>query len=184
MDIKKMCKEKMKKVGKWANAHKKEIGVGILLAIGAGVTAYNVKKVIQGDFIDASRVLDSIGNDPEQGTTPSEEMLSAVVPDDFDYSGNTLTARELGWKMGVSAQEINKRLIEKGLAYRYPCGDITLTEEGKKVGEYKDKMTKHGYGFTNIEWCENIISLLFSEEEIAAEEEHQAKLAKIREQYS
>ena len=49
-----------------------------------------------------------------------------------------LTATKLGGKVGVSNREINRRLVDAGLAVRLPCGEYILTEQGKLMGESGD----------------------------------------------
>ena len=51
-------------------------------------------------------------------------------------------------------------------ADRHPCGDVIKTELGAKLGEEVVKTTRYGYTFSNIEWSESVIPLIFSEDEI------------------
>ena len=52
-----------------------------------------------------------------------------------------------------------------------------MTETGRLLGEETVKTTKYDYTFSNIEWDEKILELLFSQEELM---EHAAKEKKIR----
>ena len=57
-----------------------------------------------------------------------------------------------------------------------------MTEAGRLLGEETVKTTKYDYTFSNIEWDEEILELLFSKEELleitAKEERMQQILAK------
>ena len=81
--------------------------------------------------------------------------------------------------MLCSAQEINKRLIEKGLAERAINGVIYFTDAGEGLGEVTSKVTKYGYPFSNIEWDESVLSLIFSKDEFESVADKKAIIDEI-----
>lgn len=94
-------------------------------------------------------------------------------------TGEMLTATSIGDKMLVSAQEVNKRLIEKGLAERMPYG-VVATEAGSQFGREVVKTTRYGHTFSNFEWDSSLIDVLFSEDEFAHVAEVKQLLSGIR----
>ena len=102
----------------------------------------------------------------------ADNNASNVIPESFvkNLSGNKLTARKLGDQALCSAQEINKRIVAKGLATKLPCGDYQMTEVGKALGENTIKTNRYGITFMNIEWDEKVLELIFSPEELSKKE--------------
>lgn len=68
--------------------------------------------------------------------------------------------------MRCSAQKINKRLVSSGLIERLPCGQYVLTETGKLLGEYTTKTTRSRYTFSNIEWDDSVLGIIFNKNEL------------------
>lgn len=103
-----------------------------------------------------------------KAATAVKETVVPTIPKDVldNLTGNKLTARALGDKTGCTAQEINKRICTAGLAVKHPCGGYIMTEAGRLLGEETVKTTKYDYTFSNIEWDEEILELLFSKEEL------------------
>ena len=98
-------------------------------------------------------------------------------------TGSTLTAERLGQKIGVSNREVNRRLIEKGLAER--IGDsLYPTEAGKELGVFIDKTTRYGYSFSGLEWDECVANLIFTPEEFEAAAKRAEEVRKIMEGFS
>lgn len=158
----------------WVKEHKTvliAIGVG---AIGIFFVAKNWNS-IKGIFKASESAPCAI----EKAATAVKETVVPTIPNDVldNLTGNKLTARALGDKMGCTAQEINKRICTAGLAVKHPCGGYIMTEAGRLLGEETVKTTKYDYTFSNIEWDEKILELLFSKEELL---EHAAKEEKIR----
>lgn len=164
----------------WVKEHKTvliAIGVG---AIGTFFVAKNWNS-IKGLFKASESAPCAI----EKAATAVKETVVPTIPKDFldNLTGNKLTARALGDKTGCTAQEINKRICTAGLAVKHPCGGYIMTEAGRLLGEETVKTTKYDYTFSNIEWDEEILELLFSKEELleiaAKEERMQQILAKL-----
>lgn len=76
-----------------------------------------------------------------------------------------MTARELGKYTNRTAQEINKRLVAKGLVYS-SLGRYYLTELGERYGKKVVKVKRNNFVFANMEWELSVINLIFSEEEL------------------
>lgn len=96
-----------------------------------------------------------------------------------NLTGNKLTARALGDKVWCSAQKINKRIVDAGLAIKLPSGEYMMTEAGRMLGKDTWKTTAAGHSFSNIEWDEKILEVIFSPEElveIAAKQELARKI--------
>ena len=106
----------------------------------------------------------------------AEEIVAPIISSDTleNLTGNKFTARALGDKVWCSAQAINKRIVAAGLAVKLPCGEYMMTEAGRLLGQDTWKTTAAGHSFSNIEWDEKILEVIFSPEElldIAAKQE-------------
>lgn len=158
----------------WVKEHKTVLFVAGASVLGAIVVAKNWD-AIKGLFKTSESAPCAI----EKAATAVKETVVPTIPKDIldNLTGNKLTARALGDKMGCTAQEINKRICTAGLAVKHPCGGYIMTETGRLLGEETVKTTKYDYTFSNIEWDEKILELLFSQEELM---EHAAKEKKIR----
>lgn len=158
----------------WVKEHKTVLFVAGASVLGAIVVAKNWD-AIKGLFKTSESAPCAI----EKAATAVKETVVPTIPKDVldNLTGNKLTARALGDKMGCTAQEINKRICTAGLAVKHPCGGYIMTEAGRLLGEETVKTTKYDYTFSNIEWDEKILELLFSQEELM---EHAAKEKKIR----
>lgn len=160
----------------WVKEHKTVLFVAGAGVLGAIVVAKNWD-AIKGLFKASESAPCAI----EKAATAVKETVVPTIPKDVldNLTGNKLTARALGDKMGCTAQEINKRICTAGLAVKHPCGGYIMTETGWLLGEETVKTTKYDYTFSNIEWDEKILELLFSKEEfleIAAKEERMQQI--------
>lgn len=101
-------------------------------------------------------------------SVPELKVVVPVVSKDFiDYlTGIKCTATELGDKVLCSPQTINKRIVAAGLATKLPCGEYSLTEVGRQLGEQTKKTTSYGHAFSNLEWDAKVLEIIFSEEEL------------------
>lgn len=124
-----------------------------------GIAGNLVNKVVQTEKAMAPARVEQI----KQAVAP---ICQTIIPENFKLTGNRFTAKDLGRKMFCSAQEINRRIIGKGLAERLPSGELSFTELGRGLGEMKWKTTWYDHNFVNIEWDEAILPLLFSAEEL------------------
>lgn len=155
----------------WLKKHKKKIigGLGTAVLVFGGLFAYKNKDTIKGKFNGMKPMLDDI--DTAKIVDKAVETVTkakSVIPDNFKLTGNRYTARELGSKMHCSDREINKRIIRAGLAERLCDGELCFTDVGRGLGESKWKVTKAGHSFSNIEWDEAILDIIFTAEERAA----------------
>lgn len=117
-----------------------------------------------------------------QTTLPKVEYISKELPYKNlweNFSGESLTPTKLGNEVRLTAQKINKRLVEHGLQERTPCGEYSLTELGEKFGTNTWKTTKSGHSFSNIEWDKRVIDLIFTAEELESIREFNDRIAKI-----
>lgn len=159
------------KIVNWIKAHKPELIIAGVTVVGT-VLVVKSWESIEGIFKATKSVVPDI-------TKIEPAVDEAVVPiisrDVLDgLTGNKLTARALGDKVWCSAQAINKRIVAAGLAVKLPCGEYMMTEAGRMFGNDTWKTTAAGHSFSNIEWDEKIIEVIFSPEElldIAAKQE-------------
>lgn len=162
--------------GRWVKVHKTEL---IIAGITIAGTVLVVKKMnsIKGLFKASEPVIpDIIKIEPVV-----EEIVAPVLSSDIldNLTGNKLTARALGDKVWCSAQAINKRIVAAGLATKLPCGEYMMTESGRMFGKDTWKTTTAGHSFSNIEWDEKILEVIFSPKElldIAAKQERARQL--------
>lgn len=151
------------KIAKWVKAHKTELIIAGVTIVGAVLVVKNIdaiRRMIKGTELIIS---DSIKNE-----STAEKIVVPVISKDIldNLTGNKLTARALGNKVWCSAQTINKRIVAAGLAQRHPCGEYIMTEAGRMFGKYTLKTTAAGHTFSNIEWDEKILEVIFSPEEL------------------
>ena len=147
----------------WVKAHKTELIIAGVTVVGTVLVAKNWDSI--KTFIRSS------GSAMPEHVTAQAVVEKAVAPlissDILDnLTGNMLTARALGNKVWCSAQTINKRIVAAGLATRLPCGEYAMTEAGRMLGRSTWKTTSAGHSFSNIEWDEKILELIFSPEEL------------------
>jgi len=147
----------------WVKEHKTELIIAGATVAGVVLVTRNwdsIKRIITIERI----TVPAIQNNEKAAT----QVVTSVISNDIldNLTGNKMIARELGNKTLCSAQVINNRIVDAGLATKLPCGEYSLTDAGKKVGESTLKTTWAGHTFSNIEWDEKIIDLLFSPEEL------------------
>lgn len=144
------------KVTSWVKDHKRELVFVGIAVVGGCLLIFNCDRI--------RRVIESSAVSPEtvQNIKPIDERRPKVFLDGIieDLTGKKLTARELGNKVGCSAQTINKRLVEAGLAKRLPCGEYRMTETGQLLGRETSKITAAGHPFSNIEWDEKVLEII------------------------
>lgn len=155
----------------WMKAHKTELIIAGVTVVGTVLVVKNWNS-IKGLFKTTEAVVPDIAKiEPV-----AEEIVAPIISSDIleNLTGNKLTARALGDKVCCSAQAINKRIVAAGLAVKLPCGEYMMTEAGRMLGKYTWKTTAAGHSFSNIEWDEKILEVIFSPEElldIAAKQE-------------
>lgn len=155
----------------WVKAHKTELIIAGITVVGTVLVVKNWDS-IKGLF----KVTDAVVPDIAKIEPMAEEIVVPIISSDVleNLTGNKLTARALGDKVWCSAQAINKRIVAAGLAVKLPCGEYMMTEVGRLLGKDTWKTTAAGHSFSNIEWDEKILEVIFSPEElldIAAKQE-------------
>lgn len=155
----------------WVKAHKTELIIAGVTIVGTVLVVRNWDS-IKGMFKATEAVVPYIARiEPV-----AEEIVVPIISSGIleNLTGNMLTARALGDKVWCSAQAINKRIVAAGLAVKLPCGEYMMTEAGRLFGKDTWKTTAAGHSFSNIEWDEKILEVIFSPEElldIAAKQE-------------
>ncbi len=147
----------------WVKEHKTELIILGVTSIGTILVIKNWDS-IKGVFKSSNSI-----SAPVVKIAPVvEKMVAPVISSDIinNLTGNKLTATELGNKALCSAQTINKRIVAAGLATKSPYGGYSLTEAGRLLGEHTCKTTRAEYSFSNIEWDEKILEIIFSDEEL------------------
>lgn len=147
----------------WVKNHKTELIIAGITVVG---TVLVVKEwdSIKGLF----KATDPVVPDIVKIEPVAEEIIAPVLSSDIldNLTGNKLTARALGDKVWCSAQAINKRIVAAGLAIKLPCGEYMMTEAGRMLGKDTWKTTAAGHSFSNIEWDEKILEVIFDPEEL------------------
>lgn len=167
----------MKRIRKWIKDHKVELVVaGVVTVVGTVLVIKNwdsLKKLFkESDIVIPSDVtIIPVIEKQETQTIPSAILNN--------LTGTKMTATQLGNKVLCSPQAINKRIVEAELAIKLPCGEYQLTEAGKLVGKAIWKVTAAGHSFSNIEWDEKILELLFSAEELFDIEKRKAYIEEV-----
>ncbi len=154
---------KNNKVVMWIKKHKKVIFVTTTIAVGTVIIIRNK------DWLKTFWGIKEISALERQHVrTVDLENKIAFISDEIvkRLTGNMMTARKLGDEVGCSAQAINKKLVEFGLITKLPCGEYILTESGRGFGKDTWKTTASGYSFSNIEWDEVVLEIIFSQEEL------------------
>lgn len=155
--------EEKKSLLTWVKEHKTEL---IIL----GVTAVGTILVIKnwGSIKGVFKSSNSISTPVVKIEPAVEKVVVPVISSEVldNLTGNKLTATELGNKVWCSAQAINKKIVAAGLATKLPCGEYSLTEAGRLLGEHTWKTTLAGHSFSNIEWDEKILEIIFNAEEL------------------
>lgn len=155
----------------WVKAHKKELIITGVTVVGTVLVVKNWDSIKDLFKTTKSSVPNIVKIEPV-----AEEIDIPIISSDVldNLTGNKLAARALGDKVWCSAQAINKRIVAAGLAEKLPCGEYMLTETGRMLGKDTWKTTASGHSFSNIEWDEKILEVIFSPEElldIAAKQE-------------
>jgi hypothetical protein len=152
-----------KTVFKWVKEHKKELIFSGVTVMGTILVVKNWNS-IKGIFKGTKKIATTAAKvEPVIEKVPIPNVSNDILE---NLTGNKLTATELGNKIWYSAQAINKRIVAAGLATKLPGGGYSLTEVGRLVGEPTWKTTWAGYSFSNIEWDEKVLEIIFSVEEL------------------
>lgn len=155
--------EERKHLLTWVKEHKTELIILGVTAVGTILVIKNWDS-IKGVFKSSN----SISTPIVKIQPVVEKVVVPVISSEIlaSLTGNKLTATELGNKVWCSAQAINKRIVAAGLATKLPYGEYSLTEAGRLLGKYTCKTTRAGYSFSNIEWDEKILEIIFNAEEL------------------
>ena len=161
---------------RWVKAHKTELIIAGVTVVGTVLVVKNWKS-IKEIFTSAESI---VPNNVTIEPVAKEPIIPIISNDILDnLTGNNLTARALGDKVWCSAQEINKRIVATGLAVKLPCGEYMMTEAGRMLGKNTLKTTAAGHTFSNIEWDEKILEVIFSPKELLDIAEKQAHVKQL-----
>lgn len=164
------------KIVDWIKAHRTELAITGVTIVGTVLVVKNwdtIKGLFKNIGLTAPKLVE-VESAIEKVTAP---VLSSDILDNL--TGKKLTARALGDKVWCSAQAINKRIVASGLAIRLPCGEYQMTEAGRLLGKNTSKTTAAGYAFSNIEWDEKILDIIFSPEELQAIAEKKMRVRQL-----
>lgn len=147
----------------WVKEHKTELIITSVTVVGTVLVIKNRDSIMR-----LFKMTKSVAPGIAKIEPVVEEIVDPIISDDIlnNLTGNKLTARALGDKVWCSAQVINKRIVDAGLAVKLPCGEYMMTEAGRKLGQDTWKITAVGHSFSNIEWDEKILEVIFSPEEL------------------
>ena len=142
----------------------------VLIAAGAAVTFVGCcalvknRESISGALSELTKHADAlVGTVSEMASNVTDTSTNTF----FKPTGEKMTASALGSIVSCSAQVINKKIVEAGLAIKQGNGYI-LTDLGRQFGEYTFKMNKYDMPFTNIEWDKVVMDIIFTQEELAS----------------
>lgn len=150
--------------------HKKEIFITIVVIAGAAVGGAVLVKN-KGRIAEYIKGVDRA--DVATGVVPavSEFLPGTEINRDIleRKTGEMLTATKLGSLVGLSAQKVNKRLIDAGLHKPYGTNLYELTEAGKYLGVMiKNKDVPSGYNVPiNGEWDRIVLEAICTPEELS-----------------
>lgn len=147
----------------WVKVHKTELIITGVTVVGTVLVVKNWDS-IKGLFKRTKSVIPDIVKIEPVAREVVVPVISSNILDNL--RGNKLTARALGNRVWCSAQAINKRIVAAGLAVKLPSGEYMMTEAGRMLGEDTWKTTAAGHSFSNIEWDEKILEVIFSPEEL------------------
>ena len=156
----------------WVKRHKVQIGVGALVA--AGSIASVAIAVKTGHM---PRLGDAHKSTCKGVSSVVETVKKAPLPK-VSLTGVEKTATGLGNDLLLSNQQINKRLVSKGMMAKEPWG-YELTELGKLFGKETVKVTRYGHAFSNIEWDEAVIPYIFTPDELTGIDATKARITQI-----
>ena len=160
-------KRGLRNAGTWIKAHKTQIFTGVMTTVSA-IVLYKIT-----EWLSSFR-----GHHVEEKV--SEPIVKSIVetkpisipPEILEKrTGKMLTATELGNRVGMSAQAINKRIVNAGLAIKEFYGAYEITDMGKELGTFKSGERPWGYEYSTPVWDESVLELIFSPEELAARKE-------------
>lgn len=156
-------KDRLTKTGVFVCEHKK----WVVLVIGttAGVILVVKKHTTIKELLQSFSKNKFITNPITNAIT--EVSVSSIPTDVLNHrTGKMLTATKLGDKVMVSNREINRRLINAGLAIRLPCGEYILTDIGKLFGKIHLKVTPWNKTVQQVQWDEIVLKIIFTPEEL------------------
>lgn len=150
----------------WVKDHKKELAIisGACAVTFGMVLVVKNKRAVKGLLKMTRTVTPNIRKSESTVEKPAVSLISRDILDNL--TGRSLTARALGEKALCSAQTINKRIVAAGLAEKHPSGGYVMTEAGRLLGRGTWKTTAAGYSFSNIEWDEKILDVIFNAKEL------------------
>ena len=161
----------------WVKAHKTELIIAGVTIAGTILVTKNwssIKKLYK--TIEPS-IPDLVQVEPIAENIAAPSSISSDILENL--TGNKMTARALGNKVWCSAQTINKRIVGSGLATKLPNGEYMMTDTGRLFGVDTWKTTSAGHSFSNIEWDEKILDIIFSPEELTEIAAKQNRAAEI-----
>lgn len=173
----------------WFATHKKAVCVGggvVISVVISSLIVYKNRDQVASVLVAAKNGLMRQGISKIGETAEAVTKTVAKTPDlsSVKLTGKMNTATQLGQLTYKSAQEINKRIINNGLAERLPDGTLNITELGSRFGDFSTKTRAWGHEFTNIVWDSSIIPLIFSQEELESIEKTKEELKPIHDYYS
>lgn len=164
------------RVVKWVKTHKTELMVVGTAVFGTVLLVKNWDSMKKTFKVTEPFISDKVKIGPLK-----KDIAVPVISHDIldNLAGTMLTARDLGNKVWCSAQVINKHIVSAGLATKLPSGQYTLTEAGRMLGKHTWKSSAAGHSFSNIEWDEKILEVIFSPEELLDIAEKQERARQI-----
>ena len=166
-------KRGLRNTGTWIKAHKTQIFVGVTTTVSAIVLYKNRAAITEwlGSF-RGHHVEEKVSEPVVKSITETKPISIPIPPEILEKrTGKMLTATELGNIVGMSAQAINKRIVNAGLAIKEFYGSYEITDRGKELGTFKSGERPWGYEYSTPVWDEAVLELIFSPEEFAARKE-------------
>ena len=171
-------KRGLRNTGMWIKAHKTQIYVGVTTTVSAIVLYINRAAITE--WMDSFRGHHVGEKVPEPVVKSIAEKKPIPIPSEIleKRTGKMLTATELGNRVCMTAQKINKRIVNAGLAIKEFHRPYEITDRGKELGTFKSGEMPWGYEYSTPVWDEAVLELIFSPEELAARKALTSKLIK------
>lgn len=171
-------KKEKKSFFKWIKENKELLITLGVITVSTGIAIITIK-----NWNTIKQLFNKKVTSIDEGEKVIEEVVETTmntvkkVPDNVDLSGEKYTATQLEKFMGVSAQEVNKRLVKEGLQEKSYNNEYNITSFGDYFGDSTWKETKSGHSFVNNVWCKGTLNIIFTSEEIA---EHKRRMEYAR----
>lgn len=174
----------------WVKKHRFELilaGISVT-ALLTGIICYRdsiselwkkLRKTIEGNNDSVRNDVHCLSNTLQTTVQQIATPQKSITDCSQGLTGIRLTPTKLGNEVLMSAQVINRLLVEKGFQVKLPSCGYQLTEAGKQLGAETIKTTKYNHTFTNIEWDKKVLDYLFTTYEREKIEKYKNRISEL-----